>query len=110
MPNVSTVIFPMLFPNGLIASLNGISVLTNACSFCFVCKVYNVRDIVHYRILAIESAVVCIFSLLSLILNVLISLDSEPFSASYKCAFLCITTGVPLFIGVTSSALTAFFR
>ena len=100
----------MYFPHGLIASLNCISLITNTSSFYFVSKVYNIRDIVHYRILAIESATVCFFSLLSCILNVSITLDLNPFSDGYKCAFLTVTTGIPLFIGVVSSALTAFFR
>ena len=73
-------------------------------------KVFNIKEIVHYRILAIESALVTVFSFLSLLVNVAVLLHLWPFSDYFECAFLTATTGMPLFVGVASSALTAFLR
>ena len=94
----------------LIAALNSISVITNSCSFCFVANIFNIKEIVHYRILAMESALVTMFSFLSLVLNIVLLMDVSPFSKNFECAFLSATTGIPLYVGVVSSALTALFR
>ena len=95
----------------LIATLNGCSILSNICSGIFVCRVYNIRQIVYYRILALESLLITLFSTLSFIANVLslvgyVRTDKE----AWSCAIVCGTATMSVMIGMVCSALASFYR
>lgn len=95
----------------LIATLNGCSILSNICSGIFVCRVYNIREIVYYRILALESLLITLFSTLSFIANILslvgyVRTDKE----AWSCAIVCGTATMSVMIGMVCSALASFYR
>ena len=95
----------------LIATLNGCSILSNICSGIFVCRVYNIREIVYYRILALESLLITLFSTLSFVANVLslvgyVRTDKE----AWSCAIVCGTATMSVMIGMVCSALASFYR
>ena len=95
----------------LIATLNACSILTNTCSAIFVARIYNIRNIVYYRILATESISVTLLSLISFIVNLLHLLGHvEAHQESWSCALLCGTTTVSVVIGLTCSAMASFYR
>ena len=95
----------------LIATLNGCSIFTNICSGIFVFRVYNIREIVYYRILALESLLITLFSTVSFIANVLslvgyVKTDKE----AWSCAIVCGTATMSVMIGMVCSALASFYR